>query len=255
MNNLFDLKNKNALVTGASSGLGKQFAQALALQGANVAMAARRIDRLDELSKELQGYGVKTLSIKTDVTKELEVQSTVDKVVSEWGKIDIVVNCAGVTAIAEAQKMTLEQWRKVIDTNLTGMFLVCKHAGEKMIAQKYGRIINIASMYGVVGNAEFPVVNYHASKFGAIGITKALAAEWAKYGITVNAIGPGFFESEMTAAAINTPDFQKLVQAKCPMGRIGKPGELNGILVYLASDASSYCTGQIICVDGGWTAV
>jgi len=255
MNSLFDLKNKNALITGASSGLGKQFAQALAMQGANVAMAARRIDRLEELSKELQGYGVKTLSIKTDVTKELEVQATVEKVVSEWGKIDIVVNCAGVTAIAEAQKMTHEQWQKVIDTNLTGMFFVCKHAGEKMIAQKYGKIINIASMYGVVGNVEFPVVNYHASKFGAVGITKGLAAEWAKYGITVNAIGPGFFESEMTAAAINTPDFQKLVQVKCPMGRIGKPGELNGILVYLASDASSYCTGQIICVDGGWTAV
>jgi gluconate 5-dehydrogenase len=172
-----------------------------------------------------------------------------------FGRIDILINNAGTSVISPAEKMSETDWDKVLDVNLKGVFLVAKHVGTQMIKQNYGKIVNISSIFGTVGNTAFPVVNYHAAKHGVIGITRALAAEWAKYNITVNAIGPGFFESEMTAAAINTPDFQKYVEASCPMKRIGKPGELNGALIYLSSDASTYVTGHTIFVDGGWTSV
>lgn len=255
MNNLFDLSGKMAIVTGASSGLGVQFAKALGKQGADVALMARRLDKLTVVKTEIETLGRKCIAIQCDVTIEEEVKKAVDEVVQKFGRIDILANNAGVSAIAPAELMSEADWDKVLDTNLKGVFMVAKHVGLQMIKQQYGKIINISSMYGLVANNTFPVSNYHASKFGVVGLTKSLSAEWAKYNITVNAIGPGFFESEMTQAAINTDDFKKYVEGFCPMKRIGKPGELDGMMIYLASDASSYTTGQIIAVDGGWTSI
>lgn len=255
MTNLFDLKGKIAVVTGASSGLGVQYAKALAAQGADVALLARRVEKLDQHRDEILASGKKCVAIRCDVTSEDEITAAINQVVQDFGRIDILVNNAGTSAISPAENMTEEDWDKVLNTNLKGVFMTAKHVGQQMIKQNYGKIVNISSIFGTVGNDLFPVCNYHAAKHGVIGLTKALSAEWAKYNITVNAIGPGFFESEMTSDAIKTLDFQKYVDESCPMKRIGKPGELNGALIYLASDASTYTTGQTIFVDGGWTAV
>lgn len=255
MESTYNLNGKIALITGASSGLGVQFARALASHGVKVALAARRLDKVKMLEEDIHSHGGEAAAFQLDVTRSEEVKGVIEHIIARFGRIDILVNNAGVSEIAPAESMTDDAWKKVIDTNLTAVFSVTREVGKTMIANSYGKIINISSMYGVVANSAFPVVNYHASKFGVVGITKALAAEWAKYSITVNAIGPGFFESEMTSAAIHTEDFTKYVEAFCPMRRIGKAGELDGALLFLASDQSSYVTGQIICVDGGWTSI
>jgi len=255
MTNLFDLSGKVALITGASSGLGVQHAHALAEQGADLILLARRVEKLEEVKNEIIQTGRKCIPLKCDVTIEEEIIDVVQQALTTFGKIDILVNNAGTSAISPAENMSEENWDKVVDTNLKGVFLVAKHVGKIMTRQMYGKVINISSMFGVVGNSLFPVCNYHAAKHGVVGLTRALADEWAKYNITVNAIGPGFFESEMTAGAIDTPQFKQFVDYSCPMKRIGKPGELNGALLYLASDASSYTTGQMIVVDGGWTSI
>lgn len=252
---LFDLHNQNAIVTGASSGLGVQFAKALATQGANVALLARRTDKLESVKTEIEALGVQALAIQADVTNEDSIKTAVAQVESAWGQIHILVNNAGVSAVGPAEDMAEADWDKVLDTNLKGVWLVAKHVAKHMIGKGYGRIINTASMYGMVGNTFFPVSNYHAAKGGVVNLTRALAAEWAKHTITVNAIGPGFFESEMTESAVSTEPFLNYVKQACPMQRIGQPGELNSALIFLAAKESSYVTGQTICVDGGWTAV
>jgi NAD(P)-dependent dehydrogenase (short-subunit alcohol dehydrogenase family) len=256
MSKLFDLSNKVAIVTGASSGLGVQMAHALAGQGANVAILARRKERLEKVKQEIeQKHSVKVLSIECDVTDQSEVQSAADQVKAEFGRADILVNNAGVGGIGEAEKMTLQEWQKVVDVNLTGVFLCAQAFGKLMIEQKYGKIINIASIFGAVGNLAFPVAAYHATKGAVVNLTRGLGAEWAKYNITVNAIGPGFFKSEMTQDIGDNEDANNFIIAGSPMQRWGKEGELNGALLLLASDASSFITGQTIYVDGGWTAV
>ncbi|MBP6933672.1 SDR family NAD(P)-dependent oxidoreductase, partial [Candidatus Woesebacteria bacterium] len=194
----FNFEGQTALVTGASSGLGKQFALLLASAGADVAIAARREDKLKEVAEEIEALGRKALILVMDVTKEEEIAAGFAKIKKEWQKLDIVVNNAGISSAAPAEEMSFEDWQKVVDVNLTGVFLVAKHAGALMKEKKYGRIINLASIYGLVGNSAFNVANYHATKGAVVNLTRALAAEWAKYQITVNAIGPGFFESEMT---------------------------------------------------------
>lgn len=251
----FNFEGQTALVTGASSGLGKQFALLLASAGADVAIAARREDKLKEVAEEIEALGRKALILVMDVTKEEEIAAGFAKIKKEWQKLDIVVNNAGISSAAPAEEMSFEDWQKVVDVNLTGVFLVAKHAGALMKEKKYGRIINLASIYGLVGNSAFNVANYHATKGAVVNLTRALAAEWAKYQITVNAIGPGFFESEMTGDFINTDDFKQYVAISCPMKRVGKKGELNTALLFLADKASSYVTGQTIAVDGGWTAI
>lgn len=255
MNDIFSLQGKVALVTGASSGLGVQFAKALARQGAKMAILARRREKLEKVAAELKNMGAECLTVTCDVTDTSQVKQAVADIVAHFGRIDILANNAGTSEIAPAESMTDESWKKVINVNLTAVFIVAREVGQQMIVQKYGKIINTSSMFGLVANTAFPVANYHAAKSGVVGLTKALAAEWAKHNITVNAIGPGFFESEMTQSAINTPEFTQYVQISCPAKRIGKTGELDGAMIFLASDASSYVTGQIICVDGGWTAI
>jgi len=251
----FNFAGQTALVTGSSSGLGKQFALLLAKAGADVAIAARREEKLKDVAKEIEALGRKALVLVMDVTKEDEIAAGFAQIKKEWGKLDILVNNAGTSTMAPAEEMPLEDWQKVVDVNLTGVFLVAKHAGALMKEKQYGRVINIASMYGLVANSAFNVANYHATKGAVVNLTRALAAEWAKYNITVNAIGPGFFESEMTGEFINTDDFKQYVAISCPMKRVGKKGELDTTLLFLADDASSYITGQTIAVDGGWTAI
>lgn len=254
MRDLFDLKNKKAIVTGASSGLGVQFAKALAEYGADVALLARRFDRLQSLAQEIEKLGVQALPIKCDVTSEQEVENAVKLVEEKFGKIDILVNNAGIVNSYPTEDLPLEEWNKVINTNLTGVFLVAKHVARVMKKHKSGSIINIASIAGFVSFEGMSVAAYGASKGGVVNLTRYLASEWGKYGIRVNAIAPGFFPSEMTQGLIDNPQILAYIQTRTALDRWGHEGELNGILIYLASDASSYTTGQIIAVDGGWLA-
>jgi len=253
--NLFDLTGKVAVVTGGSSGLGVQLAKALASQGADIAVVARRIDRLNTVSEEIKAMGRKCLPVKCDVTKDSDITSAVNATIDYYGKIDILVNCAGMGLPSPAEQISSEDWKKVIDVNLNGVFAFSREVGKKMIERKYGKIINIGSIHSNISIATFPIASYCASKGGVLMMTKALAAEWAKYNITVNAIGPAYFDSELTHDALKDGDFMGFIKQRCPMGRVGKPGELDGALVYLASDSSSYTTGNIIYVDGGWNAV
>jgi len=254
MNNLFDLKGKKAVVTGASSGLGVQFAKALASYGADVALLARRVDRLEELAKEINSLGVKCLPIQCDVNEESQVEAAMNKVSEELGGIDILVNNAGVAGGGATEDLPLSEWNRIITTNLTGVFLCAKHASRHMKKNNYGRIINISSIAGFVSFEGLSVAAYGASKGGVVNLTRYLAGEWGKYGITVNSIAPGFFPSEMTQAFVEDPNMMAYIKSRTSLDRWGKDGELDGVLIYLASDASSYTTGQIIAVDGGWLA-
>jgi gluconate 5-dehydrogenase len=252
---LFSLHGKIALVTGASSGLGIQFAKALAGQGADLALMARRREKLEEVGKILEGMGSRCLAVPCDVLKNDEIKAAVAKIKTHYGRIDILVNNAGVARAVPAEAQTDDDWNAVIDTNLNSVYFVAREVGKVMIEQKYGKIINLGSIHSNVAMANKPLNAYCASKGGVLMLTKALASEWAKYNITVNAIGPAYFPSEMTAASLSNPDFENAVKAYCPMGRPGKEGELDGAVVYFASDASSYTTGQLLSIDGGWTAI
>ena len=257
MSDLFSLKGKVALVTGASSGLGVQFAKALAGQGADIAICARRVEKLEAVKAEIEALGVKCFAIKCDVTNVEEIKAMVAAVEAEYGKIDILVNNAGVGAADSAVDMTDETWEKVIGTNLSAVYYVAREVGKVMIKNGYGKIVNLGSLHSevVMPPATWPVPAYAAAKGGVKMLTKSLAVEWAKFGITVNAIGPAYFSSEMTSAILDTGGFDPIAQAYCPMGRAGREGELNGAVIYFASDASTYTTGQLLCIDGGWTAM
>ncbi|MDH6354005.1 NAD(P)-dependent dehydrogenase (short-subunit alcohol dehydrogenase family) [Dysgonomonas sp. PH5-45] len=252
---LFSLKGRVAVVTGASSGLGKRFAEVLAKQGADIAIVARRLDRLEEHAKTIEALGVKCLPVKCDATNEEEVVAAVKKIVAHFGKIDILVNNAGIAIGGETENVPGKDFRSVVDVNLNGVFYFAREAGKDMIKNQYGRIINVASMYGQVGNKFTPCLSYHASKGAVINLSRGLAAEWAKHKITVNSLCPGFFDSEMTDAFIETNEFSEFVKNTCCLERTGKPQELDTALIFLAADGSSYITGQPIFVDGGWTAI
>ena len=255
MSSLFNISGKVAVVTGASSGLGRQFALALAREGANVAILARRVEKLEKVKAEVEALGVACLAVKCDVVDTESIKSAVAAVVERFGRIDILVNNAGVGAGAPAELQEDSIWNMTINTNLNGVYFVAREVGKVMVKQNYGKIINIGSIHSTVCMNGSPISAYCASKGGVAMLTKALACEWAKYNITVNAIGPAYFESEMTDQFVNTPEFAQAVMAYCPMGRVGKPGELDGAVVYFASDASSYTTGQLLTVDGGWTTI
>ena len=255
MSSLFDISGKVAIVTGASSGLGRQFALALAREGANVAILARRVEKLEKVKEEVKALGVDCISVKCDVVDNESIKSAVAAVVEHFGRIDILVNNAGVGTGAPAELQEDSVWNMTINTNLNGVYFVAREVGKVMIKQNYGKIINIGSIHSTVCMNGSPISAYCASKGGVAMLTKALACEWAKHNITVNAIGPAYFESEMTDQVINTPEFAQAVMAYCPMGRVGRAGELDGAVVYFASDASSYTTGQLLTIDGGWTTI
>ncbi len=255
MKSYFDLSGRVALVTGASSGLGVQFAKALANQGADIAICARRVDRLEAVKAEIEAMGVRCYVHTCDVTKTDDIIATVKDTVDYFGKIDILVNNAGLGLVAPATDMSEEDWRKMVDTNLNSVFLFAREAAKYMIPAKYGRIINIGSIHSAVSMNGNPLAAYATTKGGVLMMTKTLACEWAKTGVTVNCIGPGYFASEMTAGGIETDEFKFALSVYCPMGRCGAPGELDTTLLYYASEYSTYTTGQYIQVDGGWNTI
>lgn len=255
MNDLFSLKGKIALVTGASSGLGVQFATALAKQGADVAIVARRVEKLNMVKEDLEKLGVKVLPVQCDVNDVEQIKSAVAKVKDHFGRIDILVNNAGIAVVEPAELQSDEDWEKMIRVNLNAVYYFARETGKIMVDQKYGKIVNIGSIHSTVAMPGLPISAYATTKGGVMMMSKALANEWAKYNITVNTLGPSYFESEMTQDVISQESFGQVLQTYCPMGRAGKKGELDGAVIYFASDASSFTTGQYLAVDGGWTSI
>ena len=253
---MFSLKDRVAVVSGASSGLGKQMALAFARQGADLAILARRIERLEEFEPELIKAGAKkVIAIRCDVTSTEDIDAAAAKVEKEFGKVDILLNCAGSSKDKGVLEMTDEEWDFTIATDETSVFKMTRAFANIMKKNKYGRIINIASMYGLVGNTEIHTIAYHTSKGAVVNFTRAVAAELATEGITCNAICPGYFETELTKAVLDTPRFQEFAKIHVPMERYGKPGELDAAAVFLASEEASYVTGLIMPVDGGYTCI
>lgn len=257
MKNYFDLKGQVAIVTGCSTGLGVQMAKALASQGANIVVVARRQNLIEQVAETLAAeYGVKTLAVRCDITDTANVESMVDQVMAKFGRIDILINNAGTGAVAPAEDITDDQFGNEMNIDLFGSFRVARAVAKKaMIPAKYGRIINIASMYGLVGNKIAGSAPYHAAKGGVVNMTRALAAEWGKYAITVNSICPGYFYTDLTRDTLNSDFFQQNAKTMIPEERYGEEGELDTAALFLASPASSYVTGVNLPVDGGYTAM
>ena len=256
MKNYFDLTGQVAVVTGASAGLGLQMAKAFARQGANLVLLARRKNLLDENAKAIaEEVGVEVFPVQCDITVTEQVVKAVDSIMERFGRIDILVNNAGTGAVAPATEITDEQFKHEFNIDLFGTFVCAREFGKKMIEAGYGRIINIASIYGLVGNMIVGSSPYHAAKGGVVNLTRALAAEWGKYGVTVNSICPGFFYTDLTTATLDSDYFQDIAKRSIPLGRYGKEGELDTCALFLASPASTYVNGQNIAIDGGYTAV
>lgn len=256
--NLFDLSGRVAVVTGASSGLGADAARAYAEYGADVALLARRRDRLEALAAEIEKTGRRALAVACDVSDEASVKAAVEEVIARFGKADILLNDAGMAVPGTVEEIAAEDWDRAMAVNVKGMYLMCKYIVPYMRKQKYGRIVNIASVNAVIGdkNPQLARHVYNASKAAVRGLTTGMAASYGLDNITVNSIGPGLFESEMTENTLfKHEDFMKMYNMLSPAGRPGRRGELNGTIVYFSSEASSYVTGQHIIVDGGTSIV
>jgi len=255
---LFSLRGKVALVTGASSGLGVEFAQGLAMAGADVALVARRLERLEEVAKRLETFGVRALPVQADLQHEAQIDAALQQIQATLGPVDVLVNNAGIAPLSRAERHALDKWQHALDVNLTAVFLCCQKVGQQMITRgQGGRIINISSVMGEGANPAHKTVGYAATKGAVTNMTRQLAVEWAPHGITVNAIAPSWFPTEMTT----DPRFGRVNDAQqarmelfTPMGRLGREGELLGAVIYLASPCASYVTGAILHVDGGWRA-
>lgn len=253
---MFDLKGRVAVISGASSGLGQQMALALARQGASLAILARRMERLEEFKPKLEAAGSpKVVAYKCDVTDTENINDVASKVEKEFGKVDILFNVAGSSKDKGVVDMTDEEWDFTIATDESSVFKMTRAFAKIMQKNKYGRIINIASMYGLVGNTEIHTIAYHTSKGAVVNFTRAVAAELATDGITCNAICPGYFYTELTTAVLDTDRFQEFAKTHVPMQRYGKAGELDAAAVFLASEEASYVTGVILPVDGGYTCI
>jgi NAD(P)-dependent dehydrogenase (short-subunit alcohol dehydrogenase family) len=243
------LRDKVAIVTGASSGLGARFAAVLAEAGAEVVATARRLDRLEELARTHPAIH----PVRCDVTDDEERKRLVDTVLEQHGRVDVCVNNAGASSGGPERQATLDAFRAVMRLNVDAVFALSQAVAAPMRAQRSGSVINISSMFSFVASAPVPDAGYVASKSAVNGLTRELAAQWAGDGVRVNAIAPGFFHSEMTAELVDDERSRRWFERNCPMGRPGRVEELDGVLIFLASDASSYCTGQVIAIDGGWT--
>jgi gluconate 5-dehydrogenase len=249
---LFDLSGRTAIVTGGSRGLGKEMAEGLAEAGAQLMLCARRAEWLDETLEEFRARGFRVEGRLCDVSKADEIQRVVDETLEAFGKIDVLINNAGTSWGEMPEAMPLEKWQMVLDTNLTGCFLFAQAAGREMLKRKSGSIVNITSIAGLTSSANGPFyAGYVASKAGLIGLTRELATSWGRRGIRVNAIAPGFFHSRLADSVIDI--YERSIQENNALPRIGAEGELKGAAVFLASDASSYVTGQTIVIDGGMT--
>ena len=256
--NYFDLSGQVALVTGCSSGLGVQMAKALAAQRCNIVAVARRQNLIEEVAAEItKEFGVKAIGVPCDITDTDRVNAAVDEVLKEFGRIDILINNAGTgSGATSAEDMEDSQFEGEVAIDLTGSFKMARAVAKKaMLPAGYGRVINIASMYGLVGNNIAPAAAYHAAKGGMVNLTRALAAEWGTKGITVNAICPGYFETPLTKETLDSEFFQQYAKTMIPLSRYGKEGELDTAAIFLASPASSYVNGVILPVDGGYTCM
>src|ERR1700676_4115356 len=250
---MFDLTGRVAVITGGSVGLGRQMAEGLAEMGANLVLCARKKERCQQAADELQKLGVQVLALGCDVKDPASLRQVVDAAVKQFGRIDILVNNAGTSWGAPTEEMTLEQWNKVIETNLTGTFLLSQAWGKTIIAAGRGKIINIASVAGLRGSPpKFSAIGYSASKGGVVIFTKDLACKWGMHNIQVNAIAPGWFPTDMSEKVIERN--KEGLLAGIPLGRFGGPNDLKGAIVFFASDASDFVTGHILVVDGGQSA-
>ena len=247
----FRLDGRVAVVTGASGGLGDRFARVLHAAGATVVAAARRTDRLDALASEL---GERLVPVTCDVAVDGDCERLVAEAIAVDGHLDVLVNNAGVGVMVAAEEEPIEDFRRVIEVNLNALFLLCQLAGRHMIEQESGAIVNLASVLGQVASAPIKQASYCASKGAVVNLTRELGAQWARKGVRVNALAPGWFLSEMTELMFSDASSAAFMRRNCPMGRGGEPHELDGALLFLASDASTYMTGQTLTVDGGWVA-
>ena len=255
---MVDLTGKIAVVSGASSGLGADSARAYAKAGADVALLARRVDKLESVAKELCGMGVHAIAIACDVSDEQSVKDAVQEVIRVFGRVDILLNNAGVAVRGGVTDLTSEDWDRAFNTNLKGMFFTCKYVIPHMIEQNYGKIVNVSSVNAFIAdkNDMFIRHTYNSSKAGVIGLTRGLAASYGRYNITANCVCPGLFESEMTAETLfKSEAFLQSYNAQCPMGRPGRRGEGAGPVLFFSSDLSSYVTGQYTIIDGGTSLV
>jgi NAD(P)-dependent dehydrogenase (short-subunit alcohol dehydrogenase family) len=251
---LFDLSGRVAIVTGGSRGLGREMAEGFAEAGASLMLCARREEWLTPTVAEMRERGVKAEGVLCDVSVPEDVQRVVDRTIEVYGKVDILLNNAGVSWGERPERMPVDKWQKVIDINLTGAFLFAQAAGREMLKRERGSIINVSSVSGLQSSADGPhYAGYAASKAGLFGLTRELAASWGRQGIRVNSIAPGFFHSRLADAVIEHAE--AVIKARNPIPRVGAAGELKGVAVFLASDAASYITGQTIVVDGGRTIV
>ena len=261
---MFDYKGKVVAITGASSGLGKQMAEGFAQVGANLVLLARRIDRLEASAAEWSAkYGVEVLPIKCDVTDEASIDAALSAIDSKFGKVEVIINNAGGekgtgTPLVDYKR---EDWDFTLNLDLTSVFTMTKKFAKYMEAniaggkQGYGRVINIASIYGLVGNTVIPTIAYHSTKGAVVNFTKGAAAELATKGITVNAICPGYFYTELTTETLDSEMFQAFAKQSVPMQRYGREGELNSAAIFLGAEESSYVTGQALAIDGGYACI
>ncbi len=255
LNELFGLDGRTAVVTGASAGLGVEFAEALAAAGARVAIMARRRERLEEVAARLRSeYGAEVLPVTVDLNNEEDRRRAFGEVEARLGPVYALVNNAGTAPTGAAERQWPKDWQASLDLNLSALFHCCLLAAESMRGGKEGRIINIASIFGHLGSSLFRVASYAAAKGGVENLTRQLAVEWAGDGITVNAIAPAWFASEMTETSLTKEGIRESMGRACPMARIGKAGELKTACLFLASPSSSYVSGTVVAVDGGYSA-